>query len=153
MGWFHRHDRLMYAMAARVALVALAIGNGATGLLARLSPKTFYDGFPFGRGWVAADGPYNEHLVTDFGAALLAIAALCLVGVWKPTREVVIAAAVVNIVLGVLHIVYHAGVADLMGTTDNILSFTSIGLGIVLGLMLFPLSRGLPAARVDAAVR
>ena len=136
----------MHEMAARVALVALAIGNGATGLLARLSPKTFYDDFPFGRGWVAADGPYNEHLVTDFGAALLAIAALCLVGVWKPTREVVIAAAVVNIVLGTFHIVYHAGVADLMGTTDNILSFTSIGLGIVLGLMLFPLSRGLPAA-------
>jgi hypothetical protein len=34
-----------------------------------------------------------------------------------------------------------------MGTTDNILSFTSIGLGIVLGLMLFPLSRGLPAVQ------
>ena len=62
----------MHEMAARVALVALAIGNGATGLLARLSPKTFYDDFPFGRGWVVADGPYNEHLVTDFGAALLA---------------------------------------------------------------------------------
>ena len=76
------HHDAMHVMAARVALVALAIGNGATGLLARLDPQGFYDDFPFGRGWVAADGPYNEHLVTDFGAALLAIAALCLVGVW-----------------------------------------------------------------------
>ena len=143
----------MHEMAARVALVALAIGNGATGLLARLDPQVFYDDFPFGRSWVAADGPFNEHLVTDFGAALLAIAALCLVGVWWPTREVVIAAAVTNIVLGGFHIAYHAGVADLLSRTDNILSFTSIGLGIVLGLMLFPLSRGLPAARVDVAVR
>ena len=137
----------MHEMAARVALVALAIGNGSTGLLARLDPQVFYDDFPFGRSWVAADGPFNEHLVTDFGAALLAIAVVCLVGVWRPAREVVIAAAVANIVLGAFHIVYHAGVADLLGTTDNILSFTSIGLGIVLGLLLFPLSRGLPAAQ------
>jgi hypothetical protein len=141
----------MHAMAARVALVALAIGNGATGLLARLDPRVFYDDFPFGRAWVAADGPYNEHLVTDFGAALLAIAALCLVGVWRPTREVVVAAAVVNIVLGAFHIVYHAGVADLLSRTDNILSFTSIGLGIVLGLGMLALAPGLPAAQRTSA--
>jgi hypothetical protein len=137
----------MHQMAARVALVALAIGNGATGLLARLDPRVFYDDFPFGRSWVAADGPFNEHLVTDFGAALLAITALCLVGVWWPTREVVVAAAVANIVLGGFHIAYHAGVTDLLGTTDNVLSFTSIGLGILLGLMLLPLSRGLARAQ------
>ena len=137
----------MHQMAARVALVALAIGNGATGLLARLDPRVFYDDFPFGRSWVAADGPFNEHLATDFGAALLAITALCLVGVWWPTREVVVAAAIANIVLGGFHIAYHAGVADRLGTTDNVLSFTSIGLGLVVGLMLLPLSRGLPAAQ------
>lgn len=137
----------MHEMAARVALVALAIGNGATGLLARLDPRVFYDDFPFGRTWVAVDGPYNEHLITDFGAALLAIAALCLVGVWRPTREVVTAAAVANIVLGVLHLVYHAGVADLLGTTDTVLSFTTIGLGIVLGLGMLALTPGLATAR------
>jgi hypothetical protein len=137
----------MYQMAARVALVALAIGNGATGLLARLDPRVFYDDFPFGRAWVAADGPFNEHLVTDFGAALLAIAALCLVGVWRPTRDLVIGAAVANIVLSTFHLIYHAGVAELLGRTDNILSFTAIGLGIVLGLGLLVLAPGLPAAR------
>ena len=143
----------MHVMAARVALVALAIGNGSTGLLARLDPQGFYDDFPFGRSWVAADGPYNEHLVTDFGAALLAIAALCLVGVWRPSRDLVVGAAVANIVLGWFHIAYHAGVAELLSTTDNILSFTSIGLGVVLGLMLLPLSRGLPAADSPKAPR
>ena len=141
----------MHVMAARVALVALAIANGSTGLLARLNPKTFYDEFPFGRSWVQVDGPYNEHLLTDFGAALLAITAVCLVAVWRPTREVVVAAAVANIVLGGFHIAYHAGVAELLGTTDNILSFTAIGLGIVLGLMLLPLSRRLPAAHSTRA--
>jgi hypothetical protein len=67
--------------------------------------------------------------------------------VWRPTRDLVIGAALANIVLGGFHIAYHAGVTDLMSTTDNILSFTSIGLGIVLGLLLLPLSRGLPAAQ------
>lgn len=141
----------MHRMAARVALVALAIGNGATGLMARLDPQAFFDDFPFGRGWVAADGPYNEHLVTDFGAGLVAIAALCLVGVWWPTREVVVAAAVANIVLGGFHIAYHAGVTDLLSTRDNVLSFISIGLGILLGLMLLPLSRGLAQAQSTQA--
>jgi hypothetical protein len=141
----------MHVMAARVALVALAITNGSTGLLARLNPKTFYDDFPFGRSWVQVDGPYNEHLLTDFGAALLAITAVCLVAVWRPTREVVVAAAVANIVLGGFHIAYHAGVAELLSTTDNILSFTAIGLGIVLGLMLLSLARGLPAAHSTRA--
>lgn len=142
----------MHEMAARVALVALAIGNGATGLLARLDPQVFYDDFPFGQAWVRADGPYNEHLVTDFGAALLAIAALCLVGVWRPTRELVTAAAIANIVLGAFHIAYHAGTTELMSRTDNILSFTSIGLGIVLGLGLLALTPGLPAARRDEEI-
>ena len=36
-----------------------------TGLWALLAPRSFYDSFPGGSGlhWVAADGPYNRHLV------------------------------------------------------------------------------------------
>ena len=133
----------MHVMAARVALVALTLANGAVGVMARFDPRGFFDDFPFGREWVSPDGPYNEHLLTDFGAGLLAIAAVTLVAAWRPTREVVVAAAVANIVLGALHFAYHLGTTDLYGTTDNVLSLTSIGLGVVLGLLLLPLSRGL----------
>ena len=46
----------------------LVVVGGSTGLWATLSPRSFYDEFPGGgRAWVAADGPYNEHLVRDFG--------------------------------------------------------------------------------------
>jgi hypothetical protein len=137
----------MHQMAARVALIALTIANGAVGIMARFDPRGFYDDFPFGRDWVAPDGPYNEHLLTDFGAALLAIAAVSLIAAWRPTREVVIAAAVANIVLGALHFVYHLGTIELFSTTDNVLSLTAIGLGVLLGLMLLPLTRGLPSAQ------
>ena len=133
----------MHVAAARVALVALTIAQGSVGVMARLDPRGFYDDFPFGRAWVAPDGPYNEHLLTDFGAALLAIAVVTLVAAWRPTREVVIAAALANIVLGGFHFAYHLGTRDLFSTTDNVLSLTAIGLGVVLGLMLLPLSRGL----------
>lgn len=137
----------MHVMAARVALVALGISNGVVGAMARFDPRGFYDDFPFGREWVAPDGPYNEHLLTDFGAALLAIAAVSLIAAWRPTREVVVVAAVANIMLGALHFAYHLGTRDLYSTTDNVLSLGAIGLGVVLGLLLFPLTRGLPAAQ------
>ena len=133
----------MHVVAARVALIALTIAQGSVGVFARLDPRRFYDDFPFGRAWVAPDGPYNEHLLTDFGAALMAIAVVTLVAAWRPTREVVVAAALANIVLGAFHFVYHLGTRDLFSTTDNVLSLTAIGLGIVLGLLLLPLSRGL----------
>ena len=133
----------MHVLAARVALIALTIAQGSVGVMARLDPRGFYDDFPFGRTWVAPDGPYNEHLLTDFGAALLAIAVVTLVAAWRPTREVVIAAALANIVLSAFHFAYHLGTRDLLSTTDNLLSLTAIGLGVLLGLMLLPLARGL----------
>ena len=43
--------------------------------LGELRAAPFYDDFPgLGRSWVAADGPYNEHLVRDVGALNLALA-------------------------------------------------------------------------------
>jgi hypothetical protein len=137
----------MHEMAARVALLALAVGNGITGAWARFAPKNFFHDFPGGNHiWVEPDGPYNAHLLTDFGAGLLAVTVVCLVGLWRPTREVVFAAALANIVLGALHFAYHVGTRDLYSTTDNVLSLSAIGLGVVLGIGLLALAPGLPGA-------
>jgi hypothetical protein len=138
----------MHEFAARVALVALAVGNGVTGAWARFAPRDFFHDFPGGSHlWVEPDGPYNEHLLTDFGAGLLAVAVVCLVGAWRPTREVVVAAALANIVLGALHFAYHWGTRDLFSTRDNVLSLSSIGLGVVLGVGLLALTRGLDQSK------
>ena len=51
----------------------LAVSAFALGVQAEFTPRAFYDDFPFGRGWVAMDGRYNEHLIRDFGALNLAL--------------------------------------------------------------------------------
>ena len=51
----------------------------AGGIWALLFPRAFYEGFPLpGSGWVSTLGPYNEHLVRDYGALNLAMAVLLL---------------------------------------------------------------------------
>jgi hypothetical protein len=143
-------------MAARVALLALATANGIVGAWARFAPRDFFHDFPGGNHlWVEPDGPYNEHILTDFGAGLLALTVVCLVGLWRPSREIVLAAGLANIVLGSLHFAYHWGTRDLFSTTDNVLSLTAIGLGVVLGLGLVALARGLdqPSKSADRKLR
>jgi hypothetical protein len=59
----------------RITRLVLGIGNIPVGVWATFVPRSFYDDFPgFGRHWVQVDGPYNEHLVRDFGAVNLALA-------------------------------------------------------------------------------
>jgi hypothetical protein len=66
------------AMLALAALVSVQLG-----LWAAPAPRSFYDDFPGGgRSWVSADGPYNEHLVRDFGSLNLAIAVVLAVAAW-----------------------------------------------------------------------
>ena len=46
----------------RVVLASVAVSDVLTGLTALLTPRGFYDDFPFGAGWVGLLPPYNEHL-------------------------------------------------------------------------------------------
>ena len=50
--------------------------RSGVGLQALFAPRSFYDDFPIGRGWVAMDGPYNQHLVRDVGSLNLALVVL-----------------------------------------------------------------------------
>jgi hypothetical protein len=59
----------------RVGLGVLAAIYALTGGWALIFPGSFYRDFPgLGMHWVAAAPPFNEHLLTDFGGALLGIA-------------------------------------------------------------------------------
>jgi hypothetical protein len=61
------HPRLVRLCLLLLALTPLFVGAGAL-----FFPHTFYGDFPPGsRHWVDRLGPYNEHLMTDFGGALL----------------------------------------------------------------------------------
>jgi hypothetical protein len=113
---------------ALLGLVGLQVGVWAT-----LSPRSFYDDFPGGgRAWVAADGPYNEHLVRDFGALNLALTAVIAVALVSGAPAVVRAAALAWLVYSVPHLVYHARHLDVYDTSDKILNMTALGGAVLL---------------------
>lgn len=100
-------------------------------------PRSFYDDFPGGgRSWVAADGPYNEHLVRDFGDLNLALAVVSLVALVAFTRSVVLAAALGWIVYQAPHLVYHLRHLDLYDTSDKVANVTSLVLALVLPIVV-----------------
>jgi len=91
----------------RVLLWLLALGNLGVGIQAAFTPRSFYDDFPLGRGWVAMDGPYNQHLVRDVGSLNLALVVLVFAALMIGTRTIARTAMIVWLVNAVPHLVYH----------------------------------------------
>jgi hypothetical protein len=127
----------MARQAARIALALLFAQGLIIGTWAAAWPRSFYDDFPGGgRSWVAADGPYNEHLVRDFGDLNLALAVVTLVALVAFTRSVVLAAALGWIVYQTPHLVYHLRHLDLYDTSDKVANVTSLVLALVLPIVV-----------------
>lgn len=101
------------------ALALIAAFMLPAGFQATFFPASFFDDFPFGRGWIAAEGgTYDEHLVRDVGALFLA---LIVVTVWAiRRREAARLVAVAWLVQGTLHFVYHVGHLDAYDTVDRV---------------------------------
>jgi len=102
-----------------VALGLIALFMLPAGLQAAFAPRSFFDDFPLGRGWISHTGDaYNEHLVRDVGALFLALIIVTVWTVWRrlPARPV----AVAWLVFGALHLIYHAGHLDGYDTVDKI---------------------------------
>ena len=66
---------------ARVCLGAIGLFMLPAGVQAAFAPRSFFENFPVGRGWIAAEGgSYDEHLVRDVGVLFLA---LVIVTLWS----------------------------------------------------------------------
>ena len=139
-------DRLL-----RVLLVVLALSNVQVGLWATFAPRSFYDDFPGGdRAWVAADGPYNEHLVRDFGATNLAIGVLTIAALVWLTRTLVVTAGLAWIVYGVPHLVYHLRHLDVYDTGDKVANAVLLTLAPIAGAVVAYLGARTPAPVASA---
>ena len=93
----------------RIAQVAVGV-NGVfalpLGLQAAFTPRSFFDDFPLGRGWVAmVGGSYDEHLVRDVGGLFLALAIASIWAWWRP--QLVRPLAVAWLLQGLLHFTFH----------------------------------------------
>jgi hypothetical protein len=96
-----------HAGAIRVSLVILGLIQLVDGLYALLAPRSFYDDFPVGRGWVEALPAYNEHLVRDVGSLFIATAVVLLWAARTLDRRLVMVACVSFLCFSVPHTIYH----------------------------------------------
>ena len=127
----------MPARVVRAALAALLVVALPVGVWATVSPRSFFDEFPgLGRTWVAADGPYNEHLVRDFGSLNLALAAVTVVALVTLARPAVLAAAAAWILYSLPHLVYHVRHRDVYDTTDQVLNIVALGAALMLPVVV-----------------
>src|SRR5438874_1584169 len=103
-----------------------------------IAPKQYFEHFPgAGHTWVAIDGPYNEHLMRDYGALNLALAAVALCALIFMTRELIIVAGLATVVYAVPHVAYHLAHPSRIGDTSD--QFGAIGgllMNAVIGLLL-----------------
>ena len=130
----------------RVALAILAVVSVELGIWATFAPRSFYDDFPgFGRHWVRVDGPYNEHLVRDFGALNLALAVVTIVALITLGRPLVIAVAIAWLAWGVPHLVYHLRHLDVFATGDKVANVAGLVAVPVLAVVVLILALRRPA--------
>jgi hypothetical protein len=124
----------------------LAIAGATIGGWAEASPGSFYRTFPgFGRHWLPPLGPYNEHMVRDFGglnlglAAAAGIAAIMLgAAAW--------AAAAAWIAYSLPHLVFHAIHTDPYGTVDNVANLVVLSAALVAPVVALLLATRFPPA-------
>lgn len=126
----------------RTGLWVLTVGQLGVGGTALLAPRTF-----FSINVVSEFPPYNEHLIRDFGALNLALAAILLMAAARPDRRLVQAALVSYLVYNVIHFVFHA--THLAGFPAGLAVLQTIGTAIVVVVpaLLLWLARRLPATR------
>ncbi|WP_326569109.1 hypothetical protein VSH64_46435 [Amycolatopsis rhabdoformis] len=121
----------------RVLLVLLGVVTAATGLWPLLSPMGFYQDFPgFRHGWVSMEGAFDEHLIRDFGALNLALAATLIGAAVIGTTAVARLAGVAALLFAVPHFVYHLGHAGHFETIDRVMILTSLALTVAVPLVV-----------------
>jgi len=129
----------------RLGLLALGLGKGVVATGAIIAPGSYWMGMSLvgGRG-SAVVGPYNPHLVTDLGAALLAVAGFLLLAAVGLERRLVQAALVGGLLQGLPHFGYHPSTVRAGGFPDAIGSIVTTALSLELATFLLILSRRLP---------
>ena len=96
-----------YRFEARFTLISLGVIQGVLGLYALFLPRSFYEDFPLGLGWVAALPAYNEHLLTDFGGLFLATSVILLAASIRLERRWVVITLAAFLAFSIPHTLWH----------------------------------------------
>lgn len=134
------------ARVSRIGLVLLALTAIPLGAWAVIAPRSYYDDFPgFGAAWISPDGPYNEHLMRDFGGLNLALGVFTVCAAVRLVRPMVIAAALAWIVYPLPHVAYHAFNLEHYDTADQVGILAGLILAPIVAVVLLVAARSLPS--------
>lgn len=120
----------------RLALWILAAAALIVGVWAQFAPASFYTSFPFGRGWVSADGAYNEHLIRDVGGLYLAMGVITLAAARSGRPDLVRLVAGATLLFAAPHLAYHATHLEPYGLVDAIGNVMALGIQVLIPLWL-----------------
>lgn len=114
---------------------------GATMLIqggwALLGPRNFYNDFPLpDADWVAALGPFNDHLARDFGAALAGLGVIALLAAMSRSAAAVQAALIGFVVFGVPHLIFHLTTFGEFSVVSAAIQIAGLALFVVVPLIL-----------------
>jgi hypothetical protein len=130
------HERVV-----RILLVGLGVPALIIGAWAAFTPRSFYEDFPgFGQVWVRPDGPFNEHLVRDFGNLNLALAFVTLAAVVWCTPLLTRLVAGAWLIEGIPHLVYHLRHLGPLASDAKIASVAGLAIVPVVALVLLPMA-------------
>lgn len=129
----------------RIPMLFLAASTLGGSLWALPFPRSFYDDFPVpGWDWVSTLGPYNEHLVRDYGAMNLALCVLLVSAVIFLEKRLVQAALLTYLAFAIPHFLFHAAQTHHFSAFHNALQLGSLGVLVLLPLVLLALTRKNP---------
>jgi hypothetical protein len=121
----------------RIGLLFVAATPLVGGLWALLFPRAFYDDFPLpGRDWVSTLGPFNEHLVRDYGALNLALAVLLVSAAIYLELRLARVALISWLVFATPHFVFHLGQTHHFTAGSNAEQLGGLGLLVLLPFVL-----------------
>jgi hypothetical protein len=102
-----------------------------------LGPQSFYDSFPgLGHHWTKVTGPYNEHFITDVGAAYLALTALAILALaWGDVRSGRLAGSGWA-VFSAPHFLFHVRHLDGLTSLDKVGELSTLGATLAVAIWL-----------------
>jgi hypothetical protein len=131
----------------RIGLLYLAATTLNGSLWALPFSRSFYDDFPLpGRGWVSTLGPYNEHLIRDYGALNLALGVLLVYAAIFLERRLVQGSLIAWLAWAVPHFVFHVAQVHFFSPLDNLAQLGGLAFEVLLPSALLALT-GVRGAR------
>lgn len=125
----------------RSGLLLVAATTLGGGLWALPFPHSFYGDSPFpGWDWISTLGPYNEHLVRDYGAMNLVLGVLLVSAALFLERRLTQVALLTYLAFATPHFVFHAAQTHHFSLLHNALQLGSLGLLVLLPVALLILT-------------